>query len=76
MCQPRAASRAAMALPATPAPITMACCVAGTMAAQLPDHARAVRNDDPLLAAEPLLDRVIGMIEARCASVLDGLGRR
>ena len=48
----------------------------GTMAAQLPDHARAVRNDDPLLAAEPLLDRVIGLLEARCASVLDGLGRR
>jgi hypothetical protein len=35
-----------------------------------------VQNDDPLLAAEPLLDRAIGLLEARCASVLEGLGRR
>jgi hypothetical protein len=48
----------------------------GTMAEELPRHAQAVRNEDPLLAAASLLDLVLDSLESRCRSMLDGLGRR
>lgn len=43
-----------------------------TMAEELPHHARAVRNGDPLLAAEPLLDRALDLLGTRCRRVLEG----